>query len=127
MNFTAPAFHDAPYAEVRYAFDFEAELASAKKALADKKEASIAVGRCLRNAKQAGKYKEFCEALGILTVTGEGYLLQADLADGNVKLRKARVAQPPKYTLQELREMLVAAESLEQAIAAIDMELAGGK
>ena len=114
-----------PAAEVRQAFDFHAKLEVVKTLLAQRQQGAVEIGRNLREAKQARKLREFCDALGILTITAEGFILQADIKDGLCHARQKKQSSVPKYTLQEVREMLVSAESLDDAVRAIDAAIAG--
>lgn len=99
--------------EVREVFDFQAKVEATKGLLTQRKEGAIEIGRNLRAAKKAGQLREFCDALGILTVTAEGFIFQADIADGLCVARQKKVTPVPRYTAKEILDMLDEADSLE--------------
>jgi hypothetical protein len=113
---------NVPVAEVRPVaeFHFEAELIAVKNAMESRREQAVIIGRAFKRAKAAGRLREFAEAAGILAVTAEGYILQADIADGTLPVARRIVKRAPTYTLKEVRAMLADAENLQDAIAAVD-------
>ena len=115
-------------AEVREVFIYQAALDATRTLLTERKVGAVQIGRNLRYAKAAGKLKEFCADLGLHEITANGFIMQANIADGTIPAARTIKSVTPRYTLREVRDMLKGElkekKSLEQVIAEFDDAIA---